>query len=181
MAGCVYCSPYADPRQSIEELAVLIHTVTASNASQLLTCGDLNLPQIDWCINFCSAPPSHSAHSFLNAVQDCLRVQHVTEPTRYREGVMPSCLDLVLTNEEGMLSEFRYLPGLRKSDHVILKFHLNCYTVRLSAKDRRPNFHRANFVQLREMLSVVNWQHLRTLSLSLWVWATHFSRNLWLG
>ena len=165
LVGCVYRSPSADPRQSLEELAVLLHTVTASNTPHLLICGDFNLLQIDWHISFCSAPPSHSARSFLNVVQDCLLVQCVTEQTRYREGVLPTCLDLVFTNKEGMFSKLRYLPGLGKGDCIILKFHLNCYTARLSTHDRRQNFDRANFMQLREMLSEVKWQHLSSLSL----------------
>ena len=94
-----------------------------------------------------------------------------------REEVMPTCLDLVFTNE-GTLSELRHLLGLGKSDHIILRFRLNCYTAILPAHDKRPNFHRANFVQLREMLSEVNWRHLSALSL--WKMAIHFSENLWL-
>ena len=43
LAGCVYRSPTADPRQSIEELAVLLPTVTAINSSHLLICGYLIL------------------------------------------------------------------------------------------------------------------------------------------
>ena len=95
-----------------------------------------------------------------------------------REGVMPTCLDLVFTNEEGMLSELRHPPGLGKSDHIILRFCLNCYTAILPAHDKRPNFHRGNFVQMREMLSEVNWQHLSTLSLSLEGGYTFFRESL---
>ena len=123
--------PSADPHQSVDELAQVLQAVHSSNPSHLLVTGDFNLPQIDWTSSFCAAPDSHHAHKFLAAVQDCLLFQHAMQPTRFRDGVSPSLLDLVFTNEEGMLTNLQYSPGLGKSDHVLLTFLLACYTTRL--------------------------------------------------
>ena len=43
----------------------------------------------------------------------------MAEPTRYRQGEEPSVLDLVFSNEEGMVHNWVYQPGLGDSDlHV---------------------------------------------------------------
>ena len=165
IAGCIYRSPSGDAKQSVEELAYLFQVVLASNPSHLLICGDFNIPQINWALNFCDSPDSHFAHKFLNIVHECLLFQHVTAPTRYREGRSPSLLDLLFTNEEGMLSCLEYFPGLGKSDHVILRFQLNCYSSQVDSSTKRLNFNKANFSQLREMLDEVNWQCLATLDI----------------
>ena len=40
---------------------------------------------------------------FLDTIQGCYLHQHVFQPTRYRDGDDPGILDLVLSNEEGMV------------------------------------------------------------------------------
>ena len=55
-------------------------------------------------------------------------MRYVSEPTRFKHGVSPSLLDLVITNEEGMISNLNYLPPLRKSDHLFLQCSFNLVT-----------------------------------------------------
>ena len=162
LVGCVYRSPSGDAHQSVDELVSLLHTAHKSEASHLLIAGDFNLPQINWTKSFCSASESHYAHNFLAAVHDCLLFQHVTQPTRFREGVTPSTLDLVMTNEEGMLTDLQYSPGLGMSDHVVLSFKLACYTVQPVSTTKRLNFHRADFVKLNEKVHEIDWDLLVT-------------------
>ena len=57
---------------------------------------------------------------FLNCINSCFLYQHVLEPTRFREDQEPSTLGLILTNEEGMISNLNYDPGLGASDHCLL-------------------------------------------------------------
>ena len=63
---------------------------------------------------------------FLIPIQVCFLHQHVTEPTRYRHGEEPSLLDLVLSNEEGMVYILAHEPGLGDSDNITLTFDLIC-------------------------------------------------------
>jgi len=50
----------------------------------------------------------------------CTLYQHMSEPTHFKPGIAPSLLDLVITNEEGMISDLSYLPPLGKSAHLFL-------------------------------------------------------------
>ena len=70
---------------------------------------------------------NHIATQFLECIKDCFLFQHVREPLRYRSQNVPSILDLILTNEENMVSKLQYKPGLGKSDHLVLEFTYNCY------------------------------------------------------
>ena len=61
---------------------------------------------------------------FFECCRDSYFYQHVLEPTRERIANEPSTLDLIFTNEENMLSNLQYLPGLGKSYHCILSLIL---------------------------------------------------------
>ena len=148
----------------MDELAHLLQQVHLSDPSHLLVAGDFNLPQINWETNFCSAPESHHAHKFLAAAQECLLFQHVMRPTRFRDADTPNVLDLVLTNEEGVLNQLQYCPGLGKSDHVVLTFELACYTTQSVGELRRLNFHRADFKELSRRVNVTDWKVLLSTS-----------------
>ena len=60
------------------------------------------------------------------------------EPTHCRPGKTPHILDLVITNEQTMINEVYYLPGLGCSYHVCLSFKFMCYSLHASS-DNRPN------------------------------------------
>ena len=69
---------------------------------QVLITGDFNLPNVDW-ISW-SAPGGDSvACSLLEALDDAFLFQHVSTPTRWREGQTPSTLDLIITNEDNVI------------------------------------------------------------------------------
>ena len=162
LVGCVYRSPSSDPNASVDEAVDLLNKVCSSGYTHILIAGDFNLPLIDWANNFCSAPDLHYSHKFLLAVQDCFLFQHVTRATRFRDGEQASLLDLLLTNEEGMLTGLKYLPGLGKSDHVVLEFHLVCYTVQELSRKPKLNFNRGDFSRLRSLLLDTDWDPLVT-------------------
>jgi len=65
---------------------------------------------------------------------------------------------LVFSNEEGMVSDVAYLPGLGSSDHVCIRFNLNCYSKHINNTTTKLNLHKADYVKMRELLSAVDWQ-----------------------
>ena len=96
---------------------------------------------------------------------DCFLHQHVTIPTRYRLGSVPSLLDLVITNEEGMVSCIDYMPGLSMSDHLILSFTVICYTAPKTMQLKcKPALHKADYGLLRREAKKVNWDSILNLN-----------------
>ena len=89
---------------------------------------------------------------FVEALSDSFLHQHITQPTSVRHGWEPSILDLVLTNEEGIIENIDYRNPLGKSDHLVLTFEFKCCTKKeykrqectnLCKRQIRPNGGRA--------------------------------------
>ena len=90
---------------------------------------------------------------FMETIKDLFLKQHVTEPTRYRNGEEPSLLDLIMTNEDGMIQNLSYQPALGDSDHCCLKFDLSCYAYHSKRKEEeKTNYYRADYASIRSRL-----------------------------
>ena len=100
--------------------------------------------------------------SFIATIQEYFLHQHVTEPTRFRFGEEPSLLDLVLSNEEGMVYNLAYHPGLGDSDHIILTFDLVCYNDQANKPRSQPDFFKANYAAIRFKLKSIDWEETQT-------------------
>ena len=157
LLGCTYRSPSGLEEESVQELGELFRLACNSSFSHVVITGDFNLPQIDWKLGLTCAPPTHCSHAFMELVNDCFLYQHVTQPTRFRPGSTPHVLDLVFSNEEGMIKNLEFLPGLCSSDHVVLQFQLVCCTPATEPAEHRPNFNKGNYRLLNERLGAVNW------------------------
>ena len=56
-----------------------------------------------------------------------------------------------------MVKNLQYLPGLGRSDHVVLSFTLTCYTDWRSRCYQRLNFNKGDYDLLRSLLAKVDW------------------------
>jgi hypothetical protein len=97
------------------------------------------------------------SHKFINTIQDLFLYQHVTENTRFREGQKPSLLDLILTNEDGMIKNILYQPPLGKSDHICLAFETNMYAQAKESEMPRYAYHRGNYKTITENIRKIDW------------------------
>ena len=83
--------------------------------------------------------------------------QHVYKPTRYRPNATPHILDLILTNEENMVNDLQYLPGLGSSDRVCLRFNLACYCKLSTCCKTQFDLRSANFTKMHQSLETIDW------------------------
>lgn len=80
-----------------------------STLDNLIIAGDFNYPNIAWPLN--NIPDTNSAmSSFMHFVADSNLFQLITEPTRFRTNNEPSILDLILTNDESIITGHEILP-----------------------------------------------------------------------
>ena len=108
-----------------------------------MICSDFNYCEIDW-ENESSDEKDKHLSTFINAVQDCFLHQHVTGHTRFRPGEEPSLLDLIFTNEEGLIYNLEYQFVLGDSDHISLPFYLVPQNEMERKSEPNPNFFRAD-------------------------------------
>ena len=83
-----------------------------------------------------------------------------SERTPHRENETPNILDLVLSSEESMISDLDYLPPLGESDHVCMKFRVNCNQHLSEPKQQKLNIFKADIPAIIQKLSIYNWTEL---------------------
>ncbi|KAI8484062.1 hypothetical protein Bbelb_381800 [Branchiostoma belcheri] len=142
---------------STEHLSHLLQVVVGTRPTHLLITGDFNYPEIDWKQTTSRANDAHPSHQFLRCVHENLLYQHVFKPTRYRPGEVPNVLDLVLTNEDGMVENIEYLPGIGQSDHIRLQFEIKLYTERKDNSKPRLNLYRGDYASIAADLAGIDW------------------------
>ena len=99
----------------------------------------------------------------LTLFQFCFLYQHVRQPTRFRLGEASNVLDLVFTDEEGMVANLTFLPGLGNSDHIILSFDLVCFS---TPKPQQRTRTCTDYRELEQCLSVVDWSQMDGMTLA---------------
>lgn len=157
MIGCVYRSP-SGPPDTYKNIDRMIKEACDMKSSHLLIMGDFNYKEINWENSTTSVSENHPASLFLEVIRDRYLYQQVRHFTRIRGAETPHLLDLVFTNEENMIDEINYLPGLGKSDHLILQFNLECYTTNNTSSKRKYNYFKADYEVLSAKLNAIDWQ-----------------------
>ena len=158
LLGCIYRSP-SNNNENTHSLCNLLQEINDTNPSHILITGDFNYPEIDWSDYHSNTSNDHRSQIFLNKIQDMFLYQHVTEFTRYREGQNPNLLDLILTNEEGMVNDIQYVPPLGKSDHVCLVFNTNLYAETKVNNKPKYAYHRGNYQKINTNLKLIDWEN----------------------
>ena len=157
LIGCIYRSP----NNSIDKNKEMLDTIyqkLSSSYSHYLIMGDFNYKQINWELINIQSDENSNEYAFTQCINDLYLFQHVKKPTRYRIGNTPSLLDLILTNEEEMIENLQYNPGLGKSDHLILQFDYICSVKENKEIHNKYNFNKANYILIREKISEIQWK-----------------------
>ncbi len=159
IVGSVYRSPNSG-QDNNTELANMLKDIAKEHASHLLIMGDLNFPRIDWINETSPASLDDPNTCFLELVRDNFLHQHIKENTHFRPGCQPSCIDLVFTNEEGMVSAVEHLAPIGASHHQMLKFKFNCYYIHETKTRVSYKYDKGDYAKLREELSNIQWNDI---------------------
>ena len=89
----------------------------------------------------------------------------VTKPTRKKEGQSWNVLDLVLVNDENLISDITHLSPYGKSDHETLLYdiYVSCKDKNITDKHDEKviyNLKKSNFDKMRQDMSKVDWTAL---------------------
>ena len=155
LIGCIYRSD-SGSQQNNNLLSSLFRQINQVNPSHLFLYGDFNFKGIDWRLHLGS---NENENKFINAVQDSFLFQHVEDHTRFREGNQPSLLDLIFTNEEGLVSNVEHLPPIGASDHLCLRAEVNVYPEEIEAEPKF-NYHKGNYEEITKQLKTYKWHEL---------------------
>lgn len=158
LVGCIYRSSNGTDENN-QNLLKLLSEVGHSKYSHVLITGDFNFEKIDWSNWHTPSSESSIDFKFIEKIRDCYLFQHVTKPTRARIDHEPHILDLILSNEEGMVSDIEYCSPLGKSDHSLITFNFNCYIQQENMERTKYYYDKANFQGMRNELSTFDWEN----------------------
>ncbi|KAI8505108.1 hypothetical protein Bbelb_172170 [Branchiostoma belcheri] len=149
----IYRSPNSTTENN-ERLNKLIQNCGTWGYSHMLIVGDFNYPTITWSEGGGTTRTNESeAGRFLEATRDAYLFQHVTFPTRHQLHQESKTLDLIFTNEGGMIAEIDARPPVGKSDHIVMSFTFKCYAERTNTSTNTYQYHKGNYTKMKEELS----------------------------
>ena len=124
--GCCYRIPSsALPTHWPSFLASLNYTMNILPQAPTLIVGDFNFPTTDWKNMHTSQSDSSASYDLLEFIQDQDLVQHVTQPTRHRNGQRSSLLDLIISSSKLQIDTITHQAPLGRNDHDVLFFQLD--------------------------------------------------------
>jgi len=138
---------------------MLDEAVKIPHVAHLLIMGDFNCPKINYTSGCMDNGASVFEYNFFDKTQNLFLVQNIFSQTRYRHGDVPSRLDYVFTDEEGLINDVDYMSPLSKSDHVILHWH-TIVEPHESLPNRPQKFVFHDYSPVKLQLSQVNWSEM---------------------
>jgi hypothetical protein len=123
--------------------------------------GDFNFPNIDWIGSWSGEEDS----TFIESLRDSFLVQMVKKPTRFREGQTPHILDLVIVNNDSLVSDIEHLCPIGKSDHEVLscKLYIDIGDAQI-VDNIKLNLKKGNYDKIRYDVGKKDWEELNKLS-----------------
>ena len=156
LVGCIYRSP-SSLEQNSKNLNSLLMSKAREKYTHFLIMGDFNYPAIDWKSCTTSKNIESKEFQFIETLRDIYMYQHITEPTRGRGTDEPSTLDLIMTNEIGMIPGVEISSPIGKSDHSVIIFTFLCYWEMDTQKRIKKLYNKADIPKMKEMLTL-DWE-----------------------
>ena len=119
------------------------------STQHILLMGDFNYGGIYWHTFQATEAP---AQQFLDCLEDCFLTQHVTEPTRE-----DSLLDLVITDEPGMIDNINIGGQFSTSDHNVLHWSTTVATTNVTKTESFRDFNKADIDSIKKELRSIDW------------------------
>ena len=141
----IYRSPNSK-KENDEELCKWVESMNGTN----ILIGDLNFPDIDWE----NGTSGSKGRDFFEATTGRFMEQHVQEPTHLSGNV----LDLILSDQEGIISSVKTLGRIGKSDHETVSFEIIVDGKEEEEERESWNFRKARFKEMRETMGQMDWR-----------------------
>ena len=160
LVGCMYKSPNST-KDNVEKMLTTIKNDKMNSYDTIVITGDFNYPKIKWE----GGLNTGENEVFVETLKDAYLIQKVKNPTRnIRQDQRANIVDLVLTNDENMISDIVHIAPIGASDHDVLLFQMNMSKVRKKeTKVKSFNLAKGNYKRMREDLKKVKWDKIDEL------------------
>ena len=159
LIGCVYRSP-SSSLENTENLYKLLKHEGLSKYGKICIIGDFNFPNVNWEGKW----NGEANNTFIECVRDAFLIQKVTQPTRHRKGQRSTLDDLVLVNDENLVSDIQHLDPVGKSDHDVMLFDLYVSRTKTEKTTKyRFDLNKGDYGKMRELISNYDFSALSKL------------------
>ena len=157
----IYRSPSNGSQEYNKRLRDLLDEINSKGYSHILMMGDFNYPDIDWeSWNSKGDSTETVEYRFIDKLQDNYLFQHILKPTRWRGSNKPSILDLIISNEENMVSNIEYSSPLGKSDHCVVTFNFNCYVNLKRTNKSKRIYNKGKYKDFNSKIREKDWSNI---------------------
>ena len=164
LVGCIYRSGTKSKAiQNDDKMHKMIKIMSQDKGYKcVLIMGDFNHPSITWTpdpvITTVHRDENHPEYMFVKTINDALLNQHVSLPTRDREGQQSKIDDLIFTSDKDMLSNLQHIGHLGESDHQILSFDISNTFQNYKRKTvTRYKYNQTNLEEFKNKMNC-NWE-----------------------
>jgi hypothetical protein len=157
LLGLCYRSPSSSVNNNDNLLYLFREASKQPGMKHVHVFGDFNYPEIDYNNLTVYASDEAASTKFFDTTDELFWTQHVTEPTRCRDGQQPSTLDYVFTDDGGLVDQIRYQTPMGRSDHVVLQWDLQLRATASAFNHNRLNYWKGNYVEINKAIEAVNW------------------------
>ena len=155
LVGCVYRSPSSGDENFVKMLELLRHE-ELNKFKNICIVGDFNCPNINW--NGYSS--SARDRTLVECLRDSFLENMVKKPTRRRGNDRPTLDDLILVNDDQLISDIFHCCPLGKSDHDTLFFNMYLNIEEPIIDTDKFDLNRGNYDAMRTELNQWNLEEL---------------------
>ena len=156
LLGCMYKSPNSS-KENIQNMLQTLKSEEMKKYDIICITGDFNYPKVKW-----NGVNTGDNEIFVESLNDAFLIQKVNKPTRnVRLDQQANIVDLVLVNDEAIVSEIVHCPPFGASDHDVLFFQINTQKKKKKEeKKKKFNLSKGNYKKFREELGRERWEDI---------------------
>ena len=155
LIGCMYKSPNSS-KENVENMMKTLKNENVNKYDVICITGDFNYPKINWNL---SESATGECEEFVECLKDAYLIQKVIKPTRNaRQNQKANLIDLVLVNDESIISDIIHCAPLGASDHDCLYFQLYLQKKRIKRESRKKyDLNKGNYKEIRKNMKKTDW------------------------
>ena len=156
LIGCIYRSS-SSGIDNKNKLFQILRSEALTKFDKVCIVGDFNFPSIKWDGSW----EGDENNDFIECIRDSFLIQKVKKPTRHRQGEKPNILDLVLVNDDQLISEIEHVDSVGKSDHDVLMFQMYSAKQEIQKEIKyRFNLNKGNYDKMRKIITDIDWDKM---------------------
>ena len=156
LLGCIYRSGQSS-KENRQKLFQLLKHDEIKKYHKVCIMGDFNFSSVNWNGQW----TNEEDNEVIENIRDAFLIQKLSRTTKHRNGQQSTMPDLILVNENNLISNIDHRAPLGLSDHEVLIFQMYVAKTKLNQEDCfKYNLRKGNYNNLRQEGRETDWSTL---------------------